>query len=74
MIARSARKVVTLLFRELPYFVFDFVPFHGQFKNSLCSPSPTKKYLDKPVSMHDLDLFSLNTDANINPDFKSHCL
>ena len=37
--------------------------------NIIPSSLPTKKYLEKLTSLHDLDLFSLNTDSNINPDF-----
>ena len=56
--------------RELPYYGLNFVPFHGQCNNSINSTNlPTKKYLDRLSSLHDLDLFSLNTDSNSNPDF-----
>ena len=40
-----------------------------QFNNIIPSSLPTKKYLEKLTSLHDLDLFSLNTDSNINPYF-----
>ena len=57
------------LFRELPHFgVNHFVPLHGQFNNLNTTFLPTKKYLEKLSSIHDLDLFSLNTASNINPD------
>ena len=46
-------------FRELPYFGVNFVPYHGQFNNSLDSQLQTKKYLDKLSSIYDLDLFTL---------------
>ena len=36
--------------------------------NSLNSDLPTKKYLDKLRSLHELDIFSLNTQSSINPD------
>ena len=56
------------IFRELPYYNLNFIPFHGQFNNSINSNLPTKKYLERLTSLHDLDLFSLNTDSNSNPD------
>ena len=63
------RKTTKSLFRELPYFgVNHFVPLHGQFNNLNISFLPTKKYLEKLSSFHDLDLFSLNTASSINPD------
>ena len=63
------RKTLRSLFRELPYFGVDhFVPLHGQFNNLNTTSLPTKKYLEKLSSFHDLDLFSLNTASNINPD------
>ena len=63
------RKTIRSLFRELPYFgVNHFVPLHSQFNNVNITSLPTKKYLEKLSSFHDLDLFSLNTASNINPD------
>ena len=63
------RKTIRSLFRELPYFgVNHFVPLHGQFSNLNTTSLPTKKYLEKLSIFHDLDLFSLNTASNINPD------
>ena len=57
------------LFRELPYYgVSDIATYHGQYNNTLPSNLPTKKYLDKLSSLHDLDLFSLNLREGINPD------
>ena len=63
------RKTIRSLFWEIPYFgVNHFVPLHGQFNNLNTTSLPTKKYLEKLSSFHDLDLFSLNTASNINPD------
>ena len=45
----------------------DFHDFHGRFNNSLITSLPTKKYLDRLTSLHDLNLF-LNIDSNANPD------
>ena len=56
------------LFRELPYNGFNFIDFHGQFNNSLRRNLPTKKYLERLTSLHDLNLFNLNIDSNANPD------
>ena len=58
-----------LLLKELPYFGINLIPIHGQFNNLIPSSLPTMKYLEKLTIFHDLDLFSLNTDSNINPDF-----
>ena len=55
------------LFRELPYTsVSDIAPYHGQFNNVIDNSLPTKKYLDKLSSLHDLDLFFLNIQNSIN--------
>ena len=58
-----------LLLKELPYFGINLIPIHGQFNNIIPSSLPTKKYLEKLTGLHDLDLFSLTTGSNINPDF-----
>ena len=54
-------KVNKALLRELPYYSCDRISSHGQFNNSLDTCLPTKKYLDRLPSFHDLDLFSLNS-------------
>ena len=55
--------------QELPYYgVSDLISCHGQFNNTLSCDLPTKKYLEKLSSLHDLDLFTLNVRENINPD------
>ena len=69
MSVKSSNNTARLLLKELPYFGVNFIPIHGQFNNLLPSSLPTKKYLEKLASFHELDLFSLNTDSNINPDF-----
>ena len=55
--------------QEFPYYgVSDLISCHGQFNNTLSCDLPTKKYLEKLSSLHDLDLFTLNVRENINPD------
>ena len=49
------------LLRELPYYSCDLISSHGQLNNSLHACVPTKKYLDRLPSFHDLDLFTLNS-------------
>ena len=59
------------LFKELPYYNFrgDIVQLHGQFNNSILSSKTTRNNLHKLTSLHDLSLFNLNTnlDVNLNP-------
>ena len=69
MPVKNSNSTARLLFKELPYFGINFILIHGQLNNILASSLPTKKYLERLTSFHDLDLFSLNTDSNINPDF-----
>ena len=70
---------VKLLFRELPFNGFNFIDFHGQFKNSLNTSLPTKTYLERltinnDINLltykpnNDINLFSLKTDSNANTD------
>ena len=49
--------------QESPCFNFrgDLAAYHGQFNNSYISICQTKKSLDKLSSLHDFDLFSLNS-------------
>ena len=49
--------------QDLSYFNFrgDLAANHGQFNNSYISICQTKKSLDKLSSLHDFDLFSLNS-------------
>ena len=49
---------VKLLFRELLYNGFNFIDFHGQFNHSLNTSLPTKKYLERLTSLHDMNLLS----------------
>ena len=56
------------LLKNLPFSNVDIIRTHGQFNNSLNSDLPTKKYLDKLRSLHDLDIFSLNTQSSVNPE------
>ena len=59
--------------QELPYYgVSDLISCYGQFNNTLSCDLPTKKYLEKLSSLHDLDLFTLNVRENINPDLNPH--
>ena len=53
----------------MPYHGVTIIYTHGRFNNSLKSHLPTKKYLERLVSIHDLHLFSLNVNSNINPDY-----
>ena len=69
MPSKNSNNIARLLPKELPYFGINLIPIHGQLNNIIPSSLPTKKYLEKLTSFHDLDLFSLNTDSNINPDF-----
>ena len=79
-------KTVKSICKELPYHgvwqfrIFNILNCHGQFNNLLSDALPTKKYLEKLSSIHDLDLFTLNVQADINPDsslfnqcIQSHC-
>ena len=61
-------KTVKSIFKELPYHDFNFINCHGQFNYLLSAALPTKKYLEKLSRIHDLDLFTLNVQADINPD------
>ena len=54
-------KVNKALLRELPYYSCDLISSHGQLNNSLDTCVPTKKYLYRLPSFHDLDLFTLNS-------------
>ena len=57
------------LFRELPCNgQVEFVEDHGQFNNSFNNNLTTKKQLQCQKSLHDLDVFSLNINAIVNPD------
>ena len=57
------------LFRELPYFGQNITLCHGQFNNLIqLNDLPTKKYLERLPSLHDIDLFSLNLDEKSNSD------
>ena len=49
---------------KLPYYGINLLSVHGQFNNIL----PTKKYLESLTSVRDLELFTLNTNSDINPD------
>ena len=68
MSCRDNLKLTKSLFRELPYYGFNFLSYHGQFNNLLLDNLPTRRNLEKLTSIYDLDLFSLNTDSDINPD------
>ena len=65
---KKSAKATKSLFRELPYNGVNFIDLHGQFNNSLNNSLPSKQYLQRLKSLHDLDLFSMNTDSNTNPD------
>ena len=52
-------KTVKSIFKELPYYGVNILNCHGQFNYLLSDALPTKKYLEKLSSVHDLDLFTL---------------
>lgn len=55
--------------RELPYFGQNISYCHGQFNNLIAfSDLPSKNYLERLPSLHDIDIFSLNLDAKSNSD------
>ena len=56
------------LFKELPYYNFrgDLVQLHGQFNNSILTSKTTRNNLHKLTSLHDLSLFNLNTNLDVN--------
>ena len=60
-----------ILLKELPYYNFrgDLVQLHGQFNNSILASKTIRNNLHKLTSLHDLSLFNLNTnlDVNLNP-------
>lgn len=70
--SKTNQREAKSLFKELPYFGHN-ISHHGQFNNTLTTPLPTKRYLDKLHSVYDLDIFTLNTAQNsdINPDSQS---
>lgn len=51
---RYVCRVNKSLLKNLPFSNFDIIRTHGQFNNSLNSNLPTKKYLDKLRSLHEL--------------------
>ncbi len=59
------RAINNALLRELPYYGVNIS--ENEFRD--ISKLPTKKSLDRLTSIHDLDLFSLNSHTNINPDY-----
>ena len=60
-----------ILLKELPYYNFrgDLVQLHSQFSNSILASKRIRNNLYKLTSLHDLSLFNLNTnlDVNLNP-------
>ena len=71
MVFSNEAKSAKSLFQELPYNGFNITYTHGQFNNSLVIQLPTKKYLERLVSIHDLDLFNLNINSSIDPDYNT---
>lgn len=70
---KNSYKHSKLLLKELPYYNYNIISCHGQFNNSIPHSSlPSKKQLQKLHSIHDLDIFALNSniDSNINPDIQ----
>ena len=64
-------KSAKLQFQELPYNGVNTIYAHGQFSNSLELQLPTKQYLERLVNIHDLDLFSLNVQSSVDPDYNA---
>ena len=60
MAAKRDSKLSKQLLRELTYNGINIVYAHGQFNNSLPSQIPTKKYLERLISIFDVDIFNLN--------------
>lgn len=57
--------------KELPYYGKNITYCHGEFNNLLLDRTlPTKKDLDKLHSLHDMDLFNLNTRHCFDSDQK----
>ena len=54
--------------QELPYSGNNILSVHGQFNNLNDVERPSKRYLDRLTSLHDLDLFSLNLDSTRHPE------
>ena len=68
---KESQNYTKSLLKVLPYYGVNIILSHGQFNNLLNVDSlPSKKYLHKLHSSHDLDVFSMNTAINsdINPD------
>ena len=53
----------------MPYSNQNIIQCHGQFNNLINLPS--KRYLERLPSFHDIDLFSLNLDLNFNSNLES---
>ena len=68
MPVKNSNNTARLLLKEHSYFGINLIPIHGHFNNIIPSSLPTKKYLEKLTNFQDLDLFSLNTDIDVNPD------
>ena len=51
------------LLRELPFYGINNAQINSVFKNSTIESLPSKKDVERLTSLHDLDLFSLNTGA-----------
>ena len=59
-------------FRELPYSNQNIIQCHGQFNNLMPNVNlPSKRYLERLPSFHDIDLFRLNLDLNFNSNLES---
>ena len=59
-------------YRELPHSNQNIIQCHGQFNNLLPNVNlPSKQYLERLPSFHDIDLFSLNFDLNFNSNLES---
>ena len=69
-------KTVKSSLKELSFYGANILNCYGQFNNLQSDELPTNKYLENRSSIHDLDLFILNVQADKNPDFNpiKHCI
>ena len=67
---KTEQKAGKLLLQELPYFNFrrNLAHCRGQFYTSISTLCQCRRNLDKLISLYDLDIFSLNTNFDVNLD------
>ena len=68
--AKNNARINKANIRELPFYNLNSLDFHNLFTNDSSYSPPTRRYLDRLTSIHNLDLFSLNTrDKNSEFEF-----